>query len=318
MMAAFDRWVIGLSPGGYLLLWLALILTAVAGVILGMYYIRRARWIKDTATSKIRSAHQGFVELEGVAIRLDDHLALKAPLSGTDCVWFDIRVEKYRRDYDNKSARWETIVRQTSDEMIKIDDGTGSCLIDPEGATVYPGYNRTWRGSTEMPPWGAPSKTNALAFLSLSNLGNEYRYTEKLLLERADLYVLGQFKTLSHNPDMDVESKAVALLKEWKQDPTKMQRFDLNNDGKIDMREWEWARRLARAEARKQQDSVAMDESEIHTMSKPSDGRPFILSGIPQKKLVKQKRRLGLAIWGASVVVFGFWVYVGDLRGMPF
>jgi len=313
MMALFDRWVVHLPPGGYLLLWSGLILATIAGVIAGMYFVRRARWIKDTATSKIRSAHQGFVELEGTARRLDDHLALKSPLSGTDCAWFDIRVEKHQSDYGENRNRWQTVLRQTSDEMIRIDDGTGSCLIDPEGASVYPGYSRTWRGRTEMPAWGTSKRSGSMFF----SIGNDYRYTEKLLLENADLYVLGQFKTIGHNPGLDIDNKAVALLKEWKQDPAKMKRFDLDNDGRIDMREWEWARRLARAEARQQQASVAMEESEIHTMSAPSDGRPFVLSGIPQKILVKRKRRMGLGIWAASVVVFGFWVYIGDLRGLP-
>jgi len=320
MMDAFDQWVLRLPPGGYLLLWVGLIVLTLVGVIAGMYYLKRSRWIKDTATSKIRSAHQGFVELEGTAKPLEAHYQLKSPLSGTDCVWFDIRVEQYQNEYGGNNDRWKTVVRQVSDQMIRIDDGTGTCLIDPEGASIYPGFKRSWRGRTEMPAWGTrPGKTSVLfGSAALMGLGKQYRYTERLLLENADLYVLGLFKTLGHNPGADIEAKTAALLKQWKQDPQRMKQFDLNQDGRIDMKEWAWARRLARAEAKVQQAQVAMAESEIHTMSKPKDGRPFILSGIPQKTLVRRKRRRGFAIWAVSIVLFGLWIYVGDLRGGPF
>lgn len=313
MTTALHQWAVGLSPGVYLGLWWALLLVILAAVIGGIYFLTRARWIGDTPTSKIRSAHQGFIELEGTSRQLDDHRPLKSPLSGTDCVWFDIRVERYERDYDgNNRSQWRTVVRQTSDQLIRVDDGTGTCLIDPDGASCYPAYNRVWKGNTEMPTWQYGKKGFGRGLL-----GGKYRYTERLLLLDADLYALGWFKTIAHNLGMDIEAQVVALLRDWKQDPEQMKRFDLNQDGHVDGREWAWARRLARAQTRAQLLKTPVDETEIHTLSEPPDGRPFILSGLPQKTLIRRKRRYGFSLWALSVILFGFWIYLTDLRGVP-
>ena len=64
--------------------------------------LKKARIIEDVPTSKIRSAHQGYVELTGVS-RSQDHNLLSAPLTGTRCLWFDYRIERYK---GGKNSRW--------------------------------------------------------------------------------------------------------------------------------------------------------------------------------------------------------------------
>src|SRR3990170_7654612 len=54
--------------------------------------LNKARTIEDIPTSKARSAHQGYVELEGVG-RLMDGAPIVGPLSGPPGGWFRSRAE---------------------------------------------------------------------------------------------------------------------------------------------------------------------------------------------------------------------------------
>ncbi len=60
--------------------------------------LHNARTIQDIPTAKARSAHQGYVELEGVG-RLMDGAPIIAPLSGLPCVWYRYRIEELRTMY---------------------------------------------------------------------------------------------------------------------------------------------------------------------------------------------------------------------------
>lgn len=91
---------------------------------------RRRRAIDDTPTSRIAAAAQGYVELQGVGKQLAG-LPLLSPLSGLPCLWYRYRIE--RRDSDN---RWVHEDSGESDGSFILDDGSGECLVDPEGAEL--------------------------------------------------------------------------------------------------------------------------------------------------------------------------------------
>ena len=90
---------------------------------------RRARVVADTASSKIDTAAQGYVELSGVAEPLPA-AALCDPASGVACVWY--RVETHV----NQGGGWviERTVRSAA--PIRLRDETGVCLIVPKGAEL--------------------------------------------------------------------------------------------------------------------------------------------------------------------------------------
>jgi hypothetical protein len=78
-------------------------------------------------------------------------------------------------------------------------------------------------------------------------------------------------------------------------------RFDRNNDGQIDMEEWEEARRAAQAEAAKIGQSAAVAPS-VDLLSKPKEsGRPFILSAVTEEKL---RRKQTLIAFVSLVIAF--------------
>ncbi|MBU3735922.1 MAG: hypothetical protein FGM62_02985, partial [Methylobacterium sp.] len=91
---------------------------------------KRNRLIADTPTSRIASAAQGYAELFGRAASEREYLATSR-LGSLPCVWY--RFITYQKTADNK---WREIARGVSDTLFALEDGSGLCLIDPDGAEV--------------------------------------------------------------------------------------------------------------------------------------------------------------------------------------
>lgn len=112
-----------------------------------------------------------------------------------------------------------------------------------------------------------------------------YKHVEELLYGGA-VYVLGELTTLGGaNSALDLKEDVSALLAEWKQNPaTLRERFDLDKNGEIDLREWELARRAAVREVQQQHREIR-PESGVNVMRAPRDGRLFLLSSLSPQKL---------------------------------
>ena len=78
------------------------------------------------------------------------------------------------------------------------------------------------------------------------------------------------------NPDRAVSE----LLREWKQDQkTLLERFDLNHDGVLESDEWDRARAAARQQVVDNM-AAATANAGFERLSKPADGRAFLLVGL--------------------------------------
>src|SRR5690606_23767286 len=110
--------------------------------------IVKARTMEDTPTAKIRSAPQGYIEIEGMQ-RLGPEGLVHAPLSKTPCLWYRYSIEYF------SDKRWVTIEQGASSQLFLLDDGTGQCLVDPFGANVTTPEAQGWRGRKRYPQ-GAP------------------------------------------------------------------------------------------------------------------------------------------------------------------
>ncbi|MCI0733558.1 MAG: E3 ubiquitin ligase family protein [Methylococcaceae bacterium] len=272
--------------------------------------LRHTRIIEDTATSKIRSAAQGYTEIEGIAELLEGEPII-APLTGTRCVWYGVQVEERTSDssgfgrfhfrfdgswtdllsWNRGGKGWSTIRKATSDAIFRIRDDTGSCIVDPEFALVEPVRIFTWYGDSPHPTHGPPS-TRSL-FTRLFD-HSRYRYTEKRIHSDDPVYVIGSFVTIGGNhPDATTEAEIRDLLSGWKRDPScLLERFDLNRDGRIDVREWEVARKAARKSVEQSRKTETIRPS-TNLIRKPGDDQlPFILSAVPQPLLIERQRRI--------------------------
>jgi hypothetical protein len=306
--------IVSTSPANF---WAA----ASAGIAFGLFcfywsfrVFYHTRIIEDTPTSKIRSAAQGHTELEGVAELLEGEPII-APLTGTRCVWYSVQVEERASEsrtfggfhfsfdgnwtdllnWNHGGKGWSTIRKATSDAIFELRDDTGSCIVDPENATVDPAVTFTWYGDSPHPVHGPRS---AGSFLTRLFSHSRYRYTEKRIHAGHPVYVIGSFLTLGGNHhDAAIEAEIRDLLICWKREKSALiERFDLNRDGQIDVREWGVARKAARKTV-EQSRKTETQQPATNLIRKPANSQlPFILSAVPQPLLISRQRSLA-AIW---------------------
>ena len=217
---------------------------------IGNYH--RLRQIADTPVSNIASAAQGYVEIAGRAEE-PGGVPIRSGVTGLPCVWCHYEIYE-------KSGRDEQLLEaEDSADPFLLTDATGQCVIDPEDGEVITSRKRAW---TE---------------------GNR-RYVEWLLLPQDPIYAIGEFTTVGGaDGALELYADVGALLAEWKKNqPELLKRFDLNRDGKIDLREWELARRQARREVEAQQRNIGVG---TNLLRKPADGRLFLISNYLPGKL---------------------------------
>jgi len=235
----------------------ALLAMAVVSFFAWMGNYRRYRQIHDLPTSRIATAAQGYVELAGHA-ELVSGETISSPLSNTLCCWYSYEIaEKTSKD------KWQTVDSGTSVRHFFIVDESGQCVISPDGAEVLTNDHKSWQEG-------------------------DRRYNEWLLLPKGVLYAIGEFVTTSTTVSSagNEQAQTGALLTEWKRDQKiLLDRFDLDRDGTIAIKEWELARLQAQREVRRQNAGMQSRAIEgTHILRKPKDGRLFLLANeLPDK-----------------------------------
>ena len=164
---------------------------AVISLFAWLSVLRRHRLIVGTPTSRIASAAQGYVELLGNARREGAPVLSKYLL--LPCLWYRYKVER-----KNHKNQWRTVDTGESSAPFRLDDDSGSCVIDPRGAEIIARHMDNWQ------------------------VGNE-RYTEWKVLETDEVYVLGEFKTIGgSNYPITHDELVKQVLYEWKLDNANM------------------------------------------------------------------------------------------------
>jgi hypothetical protein len=234
--------------------------------------VRRRRAMAGTPTSRIASAAQGYVELQGRGMPLDVN-PLRSPVSGATCLWYSYQVEE-----KNSEDKWEMLEQAKSDTSFVLDDGSGRCLVDPEGAEILTRHCRRWNDGSR-------------------------RYVEWTLLQQDRIYVLGNFLTRHPDHGLDAGADVRDQLAEWKRDQAGLlRRFDLNHDGQLDEREWALARRLAQRGVEKKQRELRQ-QPELHLVQ-DAPSRLFLISNHDPDQLARR------FLWVAGVQLL---VFIGAL-----
>ena len=119
--------------------WLTcLSLMAALSLMAWLSALKRLRAVRDTPTSKIASAAQGYVELAGQGQAFGE-TPLLSKLSLLPCLWYRYKIEQ--RTSDNK---WETIDSGESNDSFMLRDDTGLCIVDPEQAEIITRHREQW------------------------------------------------------------------------------------------------------------------------------------------------------------------------------
>jgi hypothetical protein len=286
---------------------LTLGVAVVAGGAAALRWLKIARLIEDTPTSRIRSAAQGYVELAGKGLPLPG-TGNPAPLTQRPCVWWRYRISRRTERGTGNSRRegWETVASGTSSLAFLLEDETGQCIVQPEGAEVVPTESTTWYGHTPWPASGPDRK------LSLTG-GRSYRYVEDRIYEHERLYALGDFRSTAASSVPDHQAELAQVLAEWKRDqPALLQRFDNDGDGRINMTEWEAARQAARTQVT-QRSAERPPRQNYHMLCRPDGGRLFLLAALPPGDLTRRyRRRAAFAFFGFVAAVYALgWLLQG-------
>lgn len=240
--------------------------------------LRRRHAIEGTPTARIATSAQGYVELHGEGRPLDIN-PLHSPLTGVACLWYRYHVE--HKTHDDK---WELLEQAQSQTCFVLDDGSGQCLVDPQGAEILTRHCQRWNDG-------------------------DYRYVEWTLLRQDQIYVLGNFVTRHASEGLDAGADVRHLLDEWKKDqPALLRRFDLDGDGRIDQQEWALARSAARREIEKQHRELRQ-QPDLHLVREASASLYLISNHAPEKLA---RRFLWLAVFElgcflAALGFFGWW-----------
>ncbi len=257
------------------------------------------------------------MELEGAAEALPGEPIL-APLTSARCCWWRYQVER-RRDEN----RWHRVEHGTSDGIFVLRDGTGACLVDPDGAEVTPSDRSVWYGDSQRPlnlspersavrpqgwswSWPLGSRTLLSAAISADFRSQAYRYTEERIYPGDRLYVIGDFRSqddLHHGAERQQLTRDKLHL--WKRDQAGLlRRFDSNGDGRLDPVEWERARSAAADEAAAEQSEMAAGRTPHRVARSPARAYPFLISTLQQYDLVR-RYRLSAAASAAAFFVLG-------------
>lgn len=285
-----------MSQSDYLVMFL--VLSVAIPVLLYFSYkaFKRFRFMDATATSRVRSAAQGHVELKGLGEWLPNGSIL-SPFSKSRCIWYHCTIEK--RKNRGKNTTWSNLRDELSGELFRLVDDTGHCIINPDHAHVVPEHDVTWYGSSQGDYDKAPGSSRWISFGS-----GRYRFRERLIRTASPIYALGWFSSFhTEVADDYVERHTKDLVRQWKLQPGRyLRQFDLDGNNKLQKDEW----KVVRAAARKQVlERINRDNQAQHLMSKPENSKlPFILSAIPEESLVRRKKWAAYGFASIAFIVF--------------
>lgn len=277
----------------------------------GFSRLRRRRLIENIPTSCVRGMAMGLVEISGKAKKAT---ALKSPLTQTECVLFQYKVEEYRTS--GKSGRWVTIASGNSfDCPFWIEDETGKVMIFPMGAEfIWPldFQSRTGFG-VEMPytvtTFMVNKGINYKNFLGARPL----RFSEWFICEGETVYVLGSAKK-REGPIKIYNEQIMHRIEKLKENKEKMKEVDLNKDGRVSMEEWDSAVEKIEADVLREVLNIDQADNAYDVMvAKGDTEKIFIISDQSEKDLTKKfAQQSALGIYGGgflSVVTLAYLLF---------
>jgi hypothetical protein len=145
------------------------------------------------------------VELSGTA-RAHEETSL-SPFTNIECLAHDWKAKRYRGS--GRGSNWSTLDSGATRHPFQLDDGTGTVLIDPNGATLELLTEET----VEVEPDESPPPAVSDYLEQTETVTREHtrkrRYTEQRLEPRHDVHILGPVRRLGHSVDMPGGADAI-------------------------------------------------------------------------------------------------------------
>lgn len=175
---------------------------AAAGLILNDAFqqYQLSQKIRNTPTSKARSAAVGLVELSGKAKSLD---RLTSPITKSACAYYDVRCEYYY--HTKNSSGWRQFYRECPDNRFYIEDDSGKVQVETKGSRMNIKPDFTFKGTLSDKSFFGLLPSNQVDKQALDYLranpkaaeaakpynGRQLRFVEYIIVDGDPLYVLG-------------------------------------------------------------------------------------------------------------------------------
>ena len=234
-----------------------LALLAMGGVLAWRGYkrFRNARKVADTPTSRIATAAQGFVELQGYAWPTGPAFSTARNCDGLACVVLSFKIQ-VRRSNNNQSD-WDTVHEIRFEPPFHLVDGTGAVLVNPSGFELHGNEtNRAWKeldrsarsfmiaelqtaGCADLPP------------LDPGLFSRGYRCIETSVLVGSPVLAHGSLETRTRTRTSIEDERLMRFLQVMKANERlapsqRISLMDLDKNGRIDEQEKaRWAHGLA-------------------------------------------------------------------------
>lgn len=147
----------------------------------------------------------GEVELSGTARPHEE--TSRSPFTDTECLAHEWEAKRYRGG--GRGPDWSTLDSGATRHPFRLDDGTGTVLIDPNGATLELLTEET----IEVEPSESPPPAVSAYLDQTDSIEHEQtrtrRYTEQRLERGDDVHVLGPVRRLAHSVDMPGDADAI-------------------------------------------------------------------------------------------------------------
>jgi len=176
--------------GGIVILF---VICAVAAAIAGYFLFINYKYyntISKTETSNISWLQEGFNEIKGKIVALEEQLI--SPFSEKPCVYYQFLVEQQKSS--GKSSHYVSIINDKKFQKFGVDDGTGIAIINLENADIQIKTDK--KDSSGFFNKADENEVRALNKYSQSSKGflfeKTLRYTEKFLEVGDEVYVLGE------------------------------------------------------------------------------------------------------------------------------
>ncbi|HSH69491.1 MAG TPA: hypothetical protein VK997_06210, partial [Deferrisomatales bacterium] len=220
----------------------------------------RKRAIQNCPTARVRSLPMGEVEVTG---RAAQKYFLKAPYTRTDCVYYSYEV------YARATGRDQTgyTLRESGHSgavPFYLEEGSHRVLVQPEKAIIHAGTAQTLYGSLGC--LGLPLGRSVPA---------DGKVVERVIATGDPLYVMGCARRVRYSAH-DHRQRFRDKLRELKTDRKRMQRYDLDGDGRIDAEEWAQARGDVEEEALLAGLTEPADRDEVAIGEHPAGGLFYI------------------------------------------
>jgi hypothetical protein len=310
---AIGQALLGMADVPFWLSWGAMGLGAFFLLRQGVRAFTALHTVADTPTARIRTAPQGYVELEGLA--RDPGAPLTAPLTRAPCLWYRFQIEERRRQ--GRGDTWVTVERGASERAFLLDDGSGQCLVEPAGARIEPRGRDVWHGPRRDPGDRRAGGGTLWGLIQLPvGFGDRYRFTEERITAGEPIYLLGHFETPRRGPEEERDLTR-SLLRVWKRDPARMAALDTDGDGAISAAEWDQARQQAGRLARASEQARGRAPVMPRVRDPGAAARPYVIATYTQAELLRTLRRRAFgyaAGFLALVSVLGF-AFLARLSG---